>query len=313
MTKGKKNAIIIMSVAVLLLVSMAVAAGIVGTDKMLALIGGRKPDTTETTGTTDGNVQFVSSRPAKVSAVFVKTDKLGLSASADKKSNSDLIAKAAENIKSKGFDAVFVEVPEERGFACTDGRLDVLSVFAEKAKEQGFYICFVYGGTEFGKDELASLGSGFDCVAFSGDMTAEQRKNAVGVLHSENKKVSAALFADDTDAADCASVLDSRFADFLISFPADKASAGEKYASALERVNDIARARGLNFAASLRADLFASGGTDGAMMITEQLDSCESLDSCMGAVMYDYELFLSDSSFASTILKYMAEQTRLAP
>ena len=30
MTKGKKNAIIIMSVAVLLLVSMAVAAGIVG-------------------------------------------------------------------------------------------------------------------------------------------------------------------------------------------------------------------------------------------------------------------------------------------
>lgn len=310
MTKGKKNAIIIMSVAVLLLVSMAVAAGIVGTDKMLALIGGRKPDTTETTGTTDGNVQFVSSRPAKVSAVFVKTDKLGLSASADKKSNSDLIAKAAENIKSKGFDAVFVEVPEERGFACTDGKLDVLSVFAEKAKEQGFYICFVYGGTEFDKDELTSLGSGFDCVAFSGDMTAEQRKNAVGVLHSENKKVSAALFADDTDAADCASVLDSRFADFLISFPADKASAGEKYASALERVNDIARARGLNFAASLRADLFASGGTDGAMMITEQLDSCESLDSCMGAVMYDYELFLSDSSFASAILKYMAEQTR---
>lgn len=166
MTKGKKNAIIIMSVAVLLLVSMAVAAGIVGTDKMLALIGGRKPDTTETTGTTDGNVQFVSSRPAKVSAVFVKTDKLGLSASTDKKSNSDLIAKAAENIKSKGFDAVFVEVPEERGFACTDGKLDVLSVFAEKAKEQEFYICFVYGGTEFGKDELASLGSGFDCVAF---------------------------------------------------------------------------------------------------------------------------------------------------
>ena len=48
MTKGKKNAIIIMSVAVLLLVSMAVAAGIVGTDKMLALIGGRKPDTTVT-------------------------------------------------------------------------------------------------------------------------------------------------------------------------------------------------------------------------------------------------------------------------
>ena len=66
MTKGKKNAIIIMSVAVLLLVSMAVAAGIVGTDKMLALIGGRKPDTTETTGTTDGNVQFVSlPRPTK--------------------------------------------------------------------------------------------------------------------------------------------------------------------------------------------------------------------------------------------------------
>ena len=72
----------------------------------------------------DGNVQFVSSRPAKVSAVCVKTDKLWLSASDDKKTNSDLIAKAAENIKSKGFDAVFVEVPEERGFACTDGAAD---------------------------------------------------------------------------------------------------------------------------------------------------------------------------------------------
>ena len=118
-------------------------------------------------------------------------------------------------------------------------------MFAEKAKEQGFYICFVYGGTEFGKDELASLGSGFDCVAFSGDMTAEQRKNAVGVLHSENKKVSAALFTDDTDAADCASVLDSRFADFLISFPADKASAGEKYASALERSTTLRAHAGL--------------------------------------------------------------------
>lgn len=122
-------------------------------------------------------------------------------------------------------------------------------------------------------------------------MTAEQRKNAVGTLHSENKKVSAALFADASNAADCAAVLDSRFADFLISFPADKSSAGEKYVSSLEQVNDSARGSGLSFAAAVRADLFASDGTDEAMMITEQLDACDSLDSCVGTVMYDYELF----------------------
>ena len=56
-----------MSVAVLLLVSMAVAAGIVGTDKMLALIGGRKPDTTETTGNTDGKRYGYKVR------IFIKT------------------------------------------------------------------------------------------------------------------------------------------------------------------------------------------------------------------------------------------------
>lgn len=83
---------------------------------------------------------------------------------------------------------MFIAVPEESGFACSDGKIDALSVLSEKAKEQGLYVCLVYGGTEFGKDELSSLGSSFDCVAFSGDMTAEQRKNAVGTLHSENKK-----------------------------------------------------------------------------------------------------------------------------
>ena len=226
MTKGKRNAVIVMSVAVLLLVSMAVGAGIVGTDKILSLIGGKKPGTTEVTGDDGGNIQFVTSRPAKLSAIFVKTDKLGLSSSSDIKTNSDIIAKAAENIKNKGFDSVFIAVPEESGFACSDGKIDVISALSEKAKEQGLYVCLVYGGTEFGKDELSSLGSSFDCVAFSGDMTAEQRKNAVGTLHSENKKVSAALFVNASNAADCAAVLDSRFADFLISFPADKSSAG---------------------------------------------------------------------------------------
>ena len=81
---------------------------------------------------------------------------------------------------------MFIAVPEESGFACSDGKIDVLSALSEKAKEQGLYVCIVYGGTEFGKDELSSLGSSFDCVAFSGDMTAEQRKNAVGTLHSKN-------------------------------------------------------------------------------------------------------------------------------
>ena len=182
-----------MSVAVLLLVSMAVGAGIVGTDKILSLIGGKKPGTTEVTGDDGGNIQFVTSRPAKLSAIFVKTDKLGLSSSSDIKTNSDIIAKAAENIKNKGFDSVFIAVSEESGFACSDGKIDALSVLSEKAKEQGLYVCLVYGGTEFGKDELSSLGSNFDCVAFSGDMTAEQRKNAVGTLHAENKSQRGAL------------------------------------------------------------------------------------------------------------------------
>lgn len=310
MTKGKRNAVIVMSVAVLLLVSMAVGAGIVGTDKILSLIGGKKPGTTEVTGDDGGNVQFVTSRPAKLSAIFVRTDKLGLSSSSDIKTNSDIIAKAAENIKNKGFDSVFIAVPEESGFACSDGKIDVISALSEKAKEQGLYVCLVYGGTEFEKDELSSLGSSFDCVAFSGDMTAEQRKNAVGTLHSENKKVSAALFVNASNAADCAAVLDSRFADFLISFPADKSSAGEKYVSSLERVNDSARGSGLSFAAAVRANLFASDGTDEAMMITEQLDACDSLDSCVGTVMYDYEFFSSDNSLASAILKYIAERSR---
>lgn len=78
MTKGKRNAVIVMSVAVLLLVSMAVSAGIVGTDKILSFLGGKKPGTTEVTGDDGSNVQFVTSRPAKLSAIFVRTDKLGL-------------------------------------------------------------------------------------------------------------------------------------------------------------------------------------------------------------------------------------------
>ena len=62
-----------MSVAVLLLVSMAVSAGIVGTDKILSFLGGKKPGTTEVTGDDGSNVQFVTSRPAKLSAIFVRT------------------------------------------------------------------------------------------------------------------------------------------------------------------------------------------------------------------------------------------------
>ena len=69
MTKGKRNAVIVMSVAVLLLVSMAVSAGIVGTDKILSFLGGKKPGTTEVTGDDGSNVQFVTSRPAKLSAI----------------------------------------------------------------------------------------------------------------------------------------------------------------------------------------------------------------------------------------------------
>lgn len=122
MTKGKRNAVIVMSVAVLLLVSMAVGAGIVGTDKILSFLGGKKPGTTEVTGDDGSNVQFVTSRPAKLSAIFVRTDKLGLSSSSDTKTNSDIIAKAAENIKNKGFDSVFIAIPEESGFACSDGK-----------------------------------------------------------------------------------------------------------------------------------------------------------------------------------------------
>ena len=61
-------------------------------------------------------------------------------------------------------------------------------------------------------------------------------------------------------------------------------------------MNDSARGSGLSFAAAVRADLFASDGTDEAMMITEQLDACDSLDSCVGTVMYDYEFFSSDNS-----------------
>ena len=80
-----------MSVAVLLLVSMAVSAGIVGTDKILSFLGGKKPGTTEVTGDDGSNVQFVTSRPAKLSAIFVRTDKLGLSSSSDTKANSDII------------------------------------------------------------------------------------------------------------------------------------------------------------------------------------------------------------------------------
>lgn len=45
-------------------------------------------------------------------------------------------------------------------------------------------------------------------------------------------------------------------------------------------------------------------------MITEQLDACDSLDSCVGTVMYDYEFFSSDNSLASAILKYIAERSR---
>lgn len=75
-------------------------------------------------------------------------------------------------------------------------------------------------------------------------------------------------------------------------------------------MNDSARGSGLSFAAAVRANLFASDGTDEAMMITEQLDACDSLDSCVGTVMYDYEFFSSDNSLASAILKYIAERSR---
>ena len=135
MTKGKRNAVIVMSVAVLLLVSMAVGAGIVGTDETLSFLGGKKPGTTEVTGDDGSNVQFVTSRPAKLSAIFVRTDKLGLSSSSDTKTNSDIIAKAAENIKNKGFDSVFIAVPEESGFACSDGKMKMPSQHSPKRRK----------------------------------------------------------------------------------------------------------------------------------------------------------------------------------
>lgn len=122
MTKGKRSAVIIMSVAVLLLVSMAVGAGIVGTDKILSLIGGKKPGTTEVTGDDGSNVQFVTSRPAKLSAIFVKTDKLGLSSSSDIKTNSDIIAKAAENIKTKALIRCLLQSPKRADLPARTGK-----------------------------------------------------------------------------------------------------------------------------------------------------------------------------------------------
>lgn len=122
MTKGKRNAVIVMSVAVLLLVSMAVSAGIVGTDKILSFLGGKKPGTTEVTGDDGSNVQFVTSRPAKLSAIFVRTDKLGLSSSSDTKTNSDIIAKAAENIKTRALIRCLLQSPKRADLPARTGK-----------------------------------------------------------------------------------------------------------------------------------------------------------------------------------------------
>lgn len=111
-----------MSVAVLLLVSMAVSAGIVGTDKILSFLGGKKPGTTEVTGDDGSNVQFVTSRPAKLSAIFVRTDKLGLSTSSDTKTNSDIIAKAAENIKTMALIRCLLQSPKRADLPARTGK-----------------------------------------------------------------------------------------------------------------------------------------------------------------------------------------------
>ena len=74
MSKGKKNAVIIMSIAVLLLVSVAVGTLLGGTDKLMAFIG-KHPETTEQTDEDDGAAVSVCARPANMKAVYLDSEK----------------------------------------------------------------------------------------------------------------------------------------------------------------------------------------------------------------------------------------------
>ena len=309
MSKGKKNAVIIMSIAVLLLVSVAVGTLLGGTDKLMAFIG-KHPETTEQTDEDDGAAVSVCARPANMKAVYLDSDKIELSASDDVDTNITRLEKVIADIADKGFDTVFVSVPENR-FPCSNGSVDMLSVLLEKAKDKGLYTCIAINASEVSSETFADLGAySFDCVALLGNMSTESKKQAVSTLRTANKNVSAALAADAENAAECAAALDSRYSDFLISLPADKTSAGENYISSLEKVNDAARQNGLDFAAAIRVDLLGDGGAAAAQLITEQLDACETLDSCSGSIMYDYSFFTDDSPVGTLVLKYMSDKNR---
>lgn len=312
MTKGRKNAVIIMSIAVVLLMSIAVSALLVGPDKVLAFIKGSSPEVTQSPDDGDDKIPTLNAvRPAEMKAVFLTGDKLGLSASATVESNIAALEKIATNIKDKGFDTVFVSVPDKNELACTDGVINILGVLAQKAKEQGLYVAVAYSGTSFGSTELSALEKvDFDCFAFLGKMTLDSAKSALSALRGKCANVSAAFAVDSSNASDIAALLSVDYSDFLISLPTDKQSAGESYTDTLELINDTARLNSLSFAASIRADLLSDSGADGAMLITEQLDSCATLDSCCGNIMYDYDFFLSDNSVASVVLKYMADKNR---
>lgn len=312
MTKGRKNAVIIMSIAVVLLMSVAVSALLVGPDKVLSFIKGSGGEVTQTPDTpVDGLPTMNAVRPAEMKAVFLDAENLSLSGSSAVEKNTSVLKKTAEAIKDKGFDTVLVSIPDKNELVCKDGVINILSTLAQAAKEQGLYVVVAYSGTDFGGAELSSLDKvDFDCIAFVGKMTSEQAKSAVSFLRTKRKNVSAAIAADSSNVADMAAVLSADYSDFLISLPADKQSAGEGYIDTLELINDTARLNSLSFAASIRADLLSDSGADGAMLITEQLDACATLDSCCGNVMYDYDFFLSDNSVASVVLKYMADKNR---
>lgn len=312
MTKGRKNAVIIMSIAVVLLISVAVSALLVGPDKVLAFIKGSNDDVTLTPDDAVDTLPTMNAvRPAEMKAVFLNADNLSLSGASAAEKNISAIKKVAENIKDKGFDTVFVSVPEKNELVCTDAVVNILGTLAQEAKEQGLYVAVAYSGTEFKSTDLSALDKvDFDCLAFVGKMTSEQAKSALSTLRAKRKNISAAFAVDSSNASDLAALLSADHSDFLISLPTDKQSAGESYADTLELINDTARLNSLSFAASIRADLLSDSGADGAMLITEQLDSCSMLDACCGNIMYDYDFFLSDSSVASVVLKYMADKNR---
>ncbi|MBQ7047078.1 MAG: N-acetylmuramoyl-L-alanine amidase [Oscillospiraceae bacterium] len=326
MTKAKKNIIVVAVISLLIVLSIAV--GVIlngGGDIIKSFMGFDKPDDGSTTTFGEEEPEptvSAATRPDKFSGVWISLDDIVLSAdktvAETEKALSDLIT----NVSDYGFNTVFLNVLSDGTVsdnACTDGKVNPLSVLLKAAEEKEFYTCVVFESLEDYAKNAEKIKNilktyDFDCIVLSGAMVSESGlKQAVSDISQAKATVTVAVEADSSTAEALSVSLNLQRGDFFVRIPDDFKSAGESYLKELEDLDSLSRKTGFDFAAGIRTDLIKEkleDDAEAANLVIDQLALCDELDGCAGGVMFDYSEFSSDDVVGGLILKYMSDKNR---